>query len=119
MSDQSDIRSIVNQFTEVSKTKDASRVPLASDVVYSGPMMPEPLHGEPAVRQYITEVAPFVARKQLKWMVVQDDSAAAVIEFEGLNGVKIEGAEFYRIRDGLICEVRVFFDTRPLIQGSA
>jgi hypothetical protein len=119
MSDQLDIRSIVSHFIEVSETNDASRVPLARDVVYSGPMMPEPLRGEAAVRQHIAEIAPFVARLQVKWMVIQDDSAATVVEFEGLNGIRIEGAEFYRIRDGLISEIRVFFDTRPLIQGSA
>ena len=117
MSNQSDIRNIVNRYIEVYGANDATRVPLAGDVVYSGPMMPEPLHGDAAVRQHIAEVAPFLARRQLKWMVVEDDSVAVVIEFEGLNGTRIEGAEFFRIRDGLICEIRVFFDTHPLIQG--
>ena len=117
MSNQAEIRSIVNRFIEAIETNDVETVPLAHDVVYSGPMMPEPLRGEARVRQHLAEVVPFVLRQRIKWMVVEDDSAAVVFGFEGLNGVRIEGAEFFRIRDGLICEDRVFFDTRPLIQG--
>lgn len=118
MSNPPDIKTTVNRFIEAFNSNDASVAPLAADVVYSGPLMPEPLRGEPAVRQHIAEIAPFVARLDLKWMIAEADSAAAVFEFEGLNGVVIEGAEFFRVRDGLICEDRVFFDTRPLIQGS-
>lgn len=117
MSNPSDIKTVVNRFIQAFNSNDASMAPLAGDVVYNGPLMPEPLRGEQAVRQHIGEIAPFVSRLQLKWLVTEADSAAAVFEFEGLNGVVIEGAEFFRIRDGLICERRVFFDTRLLIQG--
>ena len=118
MSNQADTRSIVDRYIEAFNAKDANLAPLAGDVVYGGPLMPEPLRGEQAVRQHIAEVAPFVARMELKWMIIEGDSAAAVFEFEGLNGVVFEGAGFFRTRDGLICEDRVFFDTRPLIQGT-
>jgi len=119
MSDQSDIRGVVNRFIEVFTTNNPSTAPLAHDVVYRGPLMPEPLCGETAVRQHLAEIAPFVARLQVKRMVVEGDSAAVIFEFEGLNGVVIEGAEFFRISEGLICEDQIFFDTRPLIQGRA
>jgi hypothetical protein len=117
MSYPSDIKTVVNRFIQAFNTNDASVAPLADDVVYSGPLMPEPLRGEQAVRQHLAEIVPFVARVQLKWMITEADSAAAIFEFEGLNGIVIEGAEFFRIRDGLICEDRVYFDTRPLIRG--
>jgi hypothetical protein len=117
MSKPPDTKIVVNRFIQAFNSNDASTAPLAGDVVYSGPLMPEPLRGELAVRRHIDEIAPFVARLQLKWIITEADSAAAVFEFEGLNGIVIEGAEFFRIRDGLICEGRVFFDTRPLIQG--
>jgi hypothetical protein len=117
MSNPPDIKTVVNRFVQAFNSNDASLAPLADDVVYSGPLMPEPLRGEQAVRQHIAEIAPFVARLKLKWMITEADSVAAIFEFEGVNGVVTEGAEFFRLRDGLICEDRVFFDTRPLIQG--
>ena len=40
-----------------------------------------------------------------------------IFEYEGVNGVVIDGAEFFLIRDGLICEQQVFFDTGPLLRG--
>jgi hypothetical protein len=117
MSNPPDINTVVNRFIQAFNSNDANVVPLADDVVYSGPLMPDPLRGDQAVRQHILEVAPFVARLQLKWLITEADSAAAVLGFEGVNGVVVEGAEFFRIRDGLICEARVYFDTRPLIRG--
>ena len=117
MSNPTDIHGIVARFIEAFNSNDASTVPLAADVVYSGPMMPEPLRGGTAVRQHIAEIAPFVARMELRRILVEGDSAAAVFRFEGLNGVVIEGAEFFRFRDGLICDIQVFFDSRPLIRG--
>ena len=43
---------------------------------------------------------------------------AVSLEFEGLNGVVIQGAEFFRVREGKICFDQIFFDTRPLLKGA-
>ena len=119
MSHRQDAKRIVDRFVEAFNANDAGLAPLASDVVHSGPMLPEPLRGEAEVRRHIAEVAPFVTRMEIRRMVADGESAAVVFEFEGLNGAVVEGAEFFRFRNGLICDDRVFFDTRALIQGSA
>ena len=84
----------------------------------SGPMMPEPVSGMAAVRQYIDETAPFMARMDLKTTIIEGENAAVTLEFEGLNGVVIKGAEFFRVETGLICQSQVFFDTRLLFKGA-
>ncbi len=84
-----------------------------------GPMMPEPVRGEAAVRQHISDIAPFVARMDPRLTVIEGDTAAVIMEFKGLSGVVIEGAEFFRVKDGLIFSDQVFFDTRALLKGAS
>lgn len=112
-----DIKEIVGRFIAAFNENDASGVPLAEDVEYRGPMLAQPIRGADAVRKHIDEVAPFVARVTLKQLVTEGEWAAMIFEFEGLNGVVIEGAEFLRIRDGRIHEDLVYFDTRLLLAG--
>jgi hypothetical protein len=114
-----DIRSTVDRFVAAFNENDASGVPLAEDVEYRGPMLVEPIRGANAVRSHLEQVAPFVSRMTLKRLVAEGEWAAMIFEFEGLNGVIIEGAEFLRIRDGEIHEDLVYFDTRPLVAGPA
>jgi hypothetical protein len=116
--DTAEIHRIVDRYVAAFNDNDASGVPLAPDAVLGGPMSPQPKRGEAAVRQYIQEVAPFIARMTLKRLVAEPGAAAAVIEFEGLNGSVVEGAEFFRFQDGCIVEARAYYDTRPLMQGS-
>jgi hypothetical protein len=117
MNNPTDIRDIVRRVIEAYVNNDASEVPLDENVVHRGPMIPAPLRGAAAVRRHMTEIAPFVARMELKRLVTEGESAAVIFEYEGVNGVVIDGAEFFLIRDGLICEQQVFFDTGPLLRG--
>ena len=118
MSERSEVEQAVRQYFEGINTRDASIIPLANDVEMAGPMMPESINGVEEVRGYINETAPFMARMDLKSIVIEGGNAAVTLEFEGLNGVVIEGAEFYRVRNGLIHHLQVFFDTRLLFKGA-
>jgi len=118
MSDRTAVERAVNLYFEGMNSNDPSIIPLAEDVVVKGPMMPEPLRGEAQTRWYFEETAPFMARMDRKQTIIEGDTAAVILEFEGLNGVVIEGAEFFQVRDGLICLQKIFFDTRPLLQGA-
>ena len=118
MSDRTDMERAIGLYFKAINSNDADIVPLADDVVMSGPMLPEPIKGETAVRQHIADTAPFIARWIEKYSVIEGDSAAVILEFEGLNGLIMEGAEFFRVRDGKICLLQNFFDTRTLIQGA-
>ena len=110
-------RVAVEQYVAAFNANDAAGVPLTEDVVHRGPMVPDPIRGADAVRAYIGELAPFITRMVLKHLVVEGDAAAAILEFEGFNGKIVEGAEFFRFRDGRICERQAFFDTAPLMHG--
>jgi hypothetical protein len=118
MSERSEIERAISLFFEAVNSNDTSLIPLAEDVVMSGPMMPEPISGEAAVRRYLGETAPFMTRMDQKTTVIEGENAAVIVEFEGLNGVVIEGVEFFRFKNGLICRDQVFFDTRPLFKGT-
>lgn len=113
-----DMQHAVARLIEAIASDDAGIIPLAANVVHSSPLLPEPIEGESAVRAHIAAIAPFVSRVELKRALYDGDSAALVIEFESVNGVVIEGVEFLRIEGGRINDVRVYFDTAPLLRGS-
>ena len=119
MSERAEVERAIGLYFEAINTNDASIAPLADDMVLSGPMMPEPIKGAAAVRQYLDETAPFMARIEPKTIIIEGESAAIIVEFEGLNGVIFEGVEILRVRDGLICSAQIFFDTRPLFKGAS
>lgn len=118
MSNRLEIEEVLELYFRGINENDCSIIPLAEDVEMSGPMMPETMRGRSAVRQQLSDTAPFVARMVQKKTLIDGDSAAVIIEFEGLNGVIIEGAEIFTVRNGEICEDHVYFDARPLIRGS-
>jgi len=118
MSERKQIEQAVKCYIEAINSDNAEIIPLAADVIMSGPMMPEPIHGETAVRLHLAETAPFIAQMSLKLTVIESNNAAIIVEFEGLNGLVIEGAYFFRFTGGLICQVQVFFDTRSLFTGA-
>ena len=118
MNDRSAVERAIGLYFEGMNRKDADIIPLAKEVVMEGPMMPEPMIGEAVVRQHLSETSHFLARLDRKLTVVEGDTAAVILEFEGLNGVIIEGAEFFQVRNGQIILDRIFFDTRILLQGA-
>lgn len=111
------VEKTIRLFFEAINENEAGRAPLSPDVVMSGPMMPEPKHGEVAVRAHIGDIAPFIRRIDMLSLLIEGANAAVIVEFEGLNGVVIHGAEFFGVRNGLIRSNQVFFDTRPLFKG--
>ena len=118
MNDPTTMRHVLDQYSAAYNENDPGRAPLAADVRYSGPMVAETLLGADAVRGHIGEIAPFMARMALKRVVIDGPHAATIFESEGINGVVIEGAEFFRIEDGEIRDIKVYFDTGPLLRGT-
>ena len=116
MDDRQQIQTAVDLYFRAINENDVELVPLAGDVELSGPMMPEPMKGGTTVRKYLADIAPFVERMEQKFTVIEGETAAVILQFEGLNGRVFDGAEFFRVRDGKIYYGRVFFDTRPLFR---
>jgi len=118
MSERQQIEQAIALYVEAFNTDNTDIIPLHEDVVICGPMMPEPIKGKAPARQYLAETAPFIARMKLNMLVIDGDTAAAAMLFEGVNGVAMEGAYFFRFSDGLICYSQLFFDTHRLFKGA-
>jgi ketosteroid isomerase-like protein len=118
MSQRTEIERAINLFIDAINRNDASQIPLTEDVIMSGPMMAEPTVGEAEVRNYLNETSPFIAHLDLRETLIEGDRAAIIVKFTGINGVVIEGAEFFTFRDGKIASDHIYFDTRRLFKGA-
>jgi len=108
---------VISKFFEALNIDDASEVPLTGDVRYYGMFSPIPIKGEPDVREYIQQIAPFMLEEKFSRIIVEGESVAVTAAFDSVNGLHNEGAFFFEIKDGKIDEVRVFFDTRRMFEG--
>ena len=103
-----DMQHAVARLIEALDSDDADIIPLAANVVHSSPLLPDPIEGESAVRAHIAAIAPFVSRVELKRALYDGDSAALVIEFESVNGVKERTVVSYAGRKcGEVRELRI------------
>jgi len=118
MSKRQKIEQAIGCDIETLNTDNAGMIPLTADVALSGPMTPGPIRGEAAVSQNPGATAPFIARMTLKKSVTDTDSAAILVEREGLNGVVIESACFFSLDDGLIRSGQALFDPQLLVEGA-
>lgn len=117
MIDKAAIERLLEQFFQAIGNRDMSRLPLADQVTYSGNMLPEGPRGAEAVRQYMSEAAPFIKSLHVEDTVIGSTSAAVLVRYEAINGVRFEGCYFMDFEDGRIARIRTVFDSRPLMQG--
>lgn len=117
MEDNSQVKEVIEKFFRALNTDDASDVPLAKNVEFYGMLMPTPTCGESAVRDHIQQIAPFMENEKYGRLIIDDGSVAVTAEFDSVNGLHNEGAFFFEVQDGLLTEVRVIFDTRPMFEG--
>ena len=110
------IRELVDRYVLAISENAPELAPLADDALYGGPMVPESLYGAAAVRGYIRDIAPFIARIRQVRTIVEGNHAAAIVKIEGIRGRKLQGAMFFEFEDDLISSVQVFFDSRLLMR---
>lgn len=112
------VESAILQLFEALNSDDVSDLPLAENIKFFAMLTSESISGEPAVRDHLQQLAPFMLNVENRQMVIDDDSGAVLTKFEGVNGVHIDGAYFLKLEEGKISEIRPVFDTRPLFSGS-
>jgi len=117
MSDSQHIESIIRDFFTATTAGGKTELALAPQVEMHGPMLPEPLHGEVAVREHLEQLAPFIKHTEVLEIVIDRNSAAARTLTHSINGVELEGAYFFRTYQGQISRIRSLFDTRVLLAG--
>lgn len=117
MSNRSQVETAIRLFFDAINSNDASVLPLSENVEYRGILTPDPKRGEAEVRDHIEQVAPFVLNLSQKQTVIENDSVAVLVSFEGVNGVSLEGAYFLQVENGEISQITAVFDSRPLFTG--
>ena len=117
MTDRSETKMLVDQFYQALLNDDVSELPLADDVELKGSMQPEPIRGEAGVREHLEQVAPFMLDEHYSRLIIDGDSAAALTEFVGVNGVKGKGTHYFDMKDGKIHRIESVLDTRPFFAG--
>ena len=116
MTDRGAIRAIIERYVDGINDGDVTGIPLTDDVEFHGAMLAEPRIGEPAVREHLSAIAPFVDMT-LAELIVEGDAAAAVIELRVVSGQNLTGLGLFHFRDGAICYHRGFTDTHQLFTG--
>jgi hypothetical protein len=116
MNTREEISQTVELYIECVNKEEIDRIPLADDVQFQGSMLPETLQGADEVRTHLSHIAPFF-NMELKHLTIEGESAAAMVEIETLNGLKILGASFLKIPEGKVYYRRSFFDTHLLFTG--
>jgi predicted secreted protein len=118
MSDSQHIDRVVRGYFAAVASGATGQLELAPNIEVTGPLLPEPLHGVPAVHEYLLQIAPFISAAEVLEIVIDRNSAAARALIHSINGVEFEGAFFFRIYQGQISRVRSLFDTRGLMGAS-
>ena len=118
MSSRLQVETIILRFFELMNSDDVSGLPLAEQVELHGPLTPEPVRGKAEVHDHLQQIAPFMLNVNTGKMIIEGNSVAVLAEFEGVNGIHLEGAYFLEVKDGKISEVKTIFDSRPLFSGS-
>lgn len=116
MNDREGIRQTIEHYVDSITSGDVESIPLTVDTEFQGAMMPQAVRGEAAVREHLRQVAPFIDM-QVQQLIVEGDHAAAWLKLQGINGLEIQGAAFFEVRNGAIARNRAFFDTHALFTG--
>src|ERR1700733_6911959 len=93
----------VEAYLDCFRTKDLSKVPLAEDVTFEGPLV-QKLTG----RQPIKGFLPMVKGIQLKQYIVEGDFVATVFDMETVNGID-HVFDWIQIVDGEIKGIHAFY----------
>jgi glyoxylase I family protein len=99
------------------RRKDLSQVPFAPSVSFESPLSPAIL-GVKAVTEFLSGVFPALKDVRVKQHIVEDGYVATRFDLETTFGV-IPAFDWFRVSNGLIQELRPYFDPRPITDAAA
>lgn len=94
------------------KNKDLSRVPFAQDVTFESPLTPKRI-GVKDVVEFLLSLFPVIKDIRIKQHIVEGDYVATIFDFDTTYGV-IPVFDCFRVSNGLIKEIRPYYDPRPI-----
>jgi hypothetical protein len=102
----------VEAYLDCFETKDLSRVPLAENVTFEGPLVGT-LAGRQSVTAFLASILPMVKGVHVKQHIVEGNYVATVFDMETINGVD---HVFDRIQvvDGEIKGIHTFYYPKPV-----
>ena len=102
----------VEAYLDCFATKDLSKIPLAEDVTFEGPLVPK-LTGRQTIKRFLASILPMIKGIQLKQHIVEGDYVATVFDMETVKGVD---HVFDRIQvvDGEIKDIDTFYYPKPV-----
>jgi hypothetical protein len=102
----------VEAYLDCFETKDLSKVPLAENVTFEGPLVGI-LTGRQTVKGFLASILPLVKGVHVKQHIVEGNYVATVFDMESVNGVD---HVFDRIQvvDGEIKDIHTFYYPKPV-----
>jgi len=108
------IAKLLETYIDAYKTGDFGKAGFAADVTFEGPLTNGRIAGKPAVQKFLSTVRAKDVR--VKRQIIDGQFACVLADFETTEGIVVPFCEFFRIRNGLIVEIRPYFDPRPLVR---
>jgi hypothetical protein len=99
------------------KRKDLSQVPFAPEVTFESPLSPK-IVGGPAVIEFLTGLFPAIIDIRIKRHISEGDFVATEFDFETTFGV-IPVFDCFQVSNGLLRQIRPYYDPRPITSPAA
>lgn len=108
-------REAANLYVSGLKEKDLERIPFAPGVTFDSPLTDGRLEGVASVLAFLRGVLPIVKEVRVQQHIVEGEHVCSrwILETSDPPAV-IPICDYFRVSDGLIHEVRPYYDPRPI-----
>jgi glyoxylase I family protein len=108
---------IVERYLDALRTGNLADVPFADDVTFESPLA-APIAGREAVIESLRGMLPAILGVVVRSHIADGDLVATRFDLETPFG-RIEVFDRFRIVNGLLAEIRPFYDPRPIVAASS
>lgn len=106
----------VERYLNGLQRKDMSNVPFAPDVTFESPLTPK-LEGKEQVVEFLTGLFPAIKDIRIQRHIAEGEYVATAFDFDTTFGV-IPVFDCFRVSDGLLKEIRPYYDPRPITEAA-
>ena len=111
-----EMANVVEAYLDGLKRKDLSTVAFASDVTFESPLSPK-LIGQQAVADFLSGLFPAIKDVRVKQHIIEGEYVATLFDLDTTFGV-IPIFDCFRVVNGLLTQIRPFYDPRPITNPS-
>jgi len=108
---------VVERYLDALRTGHLDEVPFAPDVTFESPLAPR-VSGKEAVLEALTGLLPVVLGVAVRDHIAQGEYVATRFELETPFG-RIDVFDRFHVVNGLLAEIRPFYDPRPITNVTA